>query len=86
MAEHLLRELSGVKKEISYLQNREKELKDEIHRLMTKKDTNRLVGDTLVCTRTIRTTRNISKDNVPENIWLQYSRSTRYPVLTLKKF
>lgn len=85
MSEHLLRELSRVKKEISYLQNQEKELKEEIHRLMTRKDTNRLVGDTLMCTRSIRTTRTISKNNVPEEIWLHYSTSQRYPVLTLKK-
>ena len=82
--DHVLQKLYDIKQNISFLQSQEKDIKDKIHRVMTDKETNRLVGKNLICTRSVRTTRNITKNNVPDEFWVEYSTSKRYPVLTLK--
>ena len=83
--DNILREWYKIKKDISHLQSQEKDIKAEIHRIMTQKDVNQLNGPNFVCTRTVKTTRSIKKGSVPQDLWIEYSTSTRYPMLSLKK-
>ena len=83
--ENILRHLRNLKKGISDLQKEEEALKKKIHRIMNRQSVNKLVGESLACTRGVRTKQSISKATVPEDVWDSYSHTVQYPVLTLKK-
>lgn len=83
--ENLLQEWYRIKQDMSRLHSQEKELKEELHRIMNAKNVNKIATHNFICSRTVRTSRTILKNSIPDDIWMEYSTSNRYPVLTLKK-
>jgi len=81
----LLEEWSKAKQQIIKLEGKIAKYKKATMRIMRKNGDNIVSGFNLVVTKRDITRSTICKDNVPPNIWEQYSKSTTYPVYYLRK-
>ena len=81
----LLEKWSDAKQEISDLEKKIEKYKRLAVRILSEQDADTLYGDEyqLVCKNISRTT--ISKRDVPNDIWSQYSRSCTYPAYYITK-
>jgi hypothetical protein len=83
--EDTIHELYRIKRKISNLKDREKELKRQVHIFMNDTLTNRIDTDYITCNRNIRSSRRMIKSNVPEDVWDEFSEEIYFPALTLRR-
>ncbi len=80
-----LHEWYELKKHKLVLSRREKVIKEKLHQFMNRHSQNRIVTENYICTRTIKTIRNIRKNDVEPELWEELSNEHEYPTLTIKK-
>lgn len=72
------------KMEMRELQRKEDRYKRLIHRLLSVTNTNQIKSRALQITKRVQKKRIICKQDVPEEIWRQYSREIEVPMLCIK--
>jgi hypothetical protein len=82
---NILKKWDETRKKIDYLEEKLKKYKSEIAKQMNKQEVDKLSsgGFTVTRRRTTRTT--LSKDNVPADIWKEYSTRCSYDTFFLIK-
>lgn len=83
--QNILDEWYRIRKQIKILEEREKFIKYKIHMVMNDRNTNFLKTTYFNVTRDVVKRATMAKNNVPQNIWDNYSIDIEYPVLRLRK-
>jgi hypothetical protein len=82
----LVSDLVSVREQMSALRAREAELKHAIHRDMNALYTNTITTHNgFLCTRKVMRTKTIRRENVPEEIWLEYAQERDAVQLFVKR-
>lgn len=81
----LLEKWDSAKKEKSVLEKDCERYKDAIERYMNKKDKDIISGENFIVSRRTNTRQQISKQNVPPEIWERYCTRYTYKSYHLKK-
>lgn len=81
---NLVNYLHNIRRQMRELQNQEKSIKNYIHQYMTRYNTNSFTTNYWICQRKLREREQITKDNVPQEIWEEYATPVIFPVLLFK--
>tara|TARA_Y100000389_G_scaffold121621_1_gene119037 strand:- start:655 stop:918 length:264 start_codon:yes stop_codon:yes gene_type:complete len=81
----LLEKWDSAKKEKSVLEKDCERYKDAIERYMNKKDKDIISGENFIVSRRTNTRQQLSKQNVPPEIWERYCTRYTYKSYHLKK-
>jgi hypothetical protein len=81
----LLEKWDSAKKEKSMLEKDCERYKDAIERYMNKKDKDIISGENFIVSRRTNTRQQLSKQNVPPEIWERYCTRYTYKSYHLKK-
>jgi hypothetical protein len=83
-ANHLIRDLINVRRELRELEYREQYVRNKLLTLMDRSDVNILSTPRYQATRRFQTKEFMERKNVPRNIWNRYAKRTEFEVLTVK--
>lgn len=77
----ILKSYFEINEAIKELKKDKKLLKRHIHNLMTQNERNNLITPNFIAIRDVRTREHISKKNIPEDIWNEYSSIISFPYI-----
>ena len=80
-----LNKYADVKQKLLSLQKEETKLKEKIHRMMDRNNTDELEDGQYLCVRRHQARESIQKKDVPSDIWARYRNVSEYSVLMLKE-
>ena len=81
----ILEKWKECKKKVSEYEKESEKYKEAVQKYMDKKNTNKLEGSYYTVSRRNNTREQLSKSNIPINIWKQYCNKFSYMSFHLKK-
>jgi hypothetical protein len=83
MTEELLDRWADVKQRVKRLQDEEERIKEEVDAFMNDQKTDTLASSRFIATKREQERSYMSKKDTPPDIWNEFARVTRFPVIYL---
>jgi len=81
----LLEKWNDTKEQISLLEKKLEKYKKYAERIMDNEDKDEIINSYYSLTRRNMSRMTLSKDDMPKDIWIKYSRNINYPMYILRK-